>query len=212
MAASSLDELDIKVYLDYPQKRRNLKNPLVYSMDGTSVDASTSINAYIEPTTRTIMGKPVPMTPEWRTTFTGQGYNRYQLTDFTFTSPTSWKNLDFYGTGDTYIYCLSNNTAVLNSVISLNGGVKRNRPLFFSFIKQNKKDSNNQVLAKLFWAGTDFVNRDTQLHFLQDGSCDVYRGYKLLNGTILATTASAIVTGVNTTFVADLSTNDFIYT
>lgn len=212
MAASSLDELDIKVYLDYPQKRRNLKNPLVYAMDGTSVDSSTSINAYIEPVTRSIMGMPVPMTPSWRTTYSGQGYNRYQLADFTFTSPTSWKNIDFYGTGDTYIYCISNSAPIMNAAISLNGGVKRNRPLFFSFIKQNKKDSNTQILAKLFWAGTDFVNRDTQLHFKDDGSCDVYRGYILLQGTILATTATPVVTGVNTTFVADLAVNDFLYT
>jgi hypothetical protein len=212
MPASSLDELDIKVYLDYPQYRKSLKNPLVYAMDGTSVDASTSINAYIEPVTRSVFGLPVPMTPGWRTTFSGQGYNRYQPADFTFTSPSSWKNLDFYGTGDAYIYCLSNNTAIMNAAISLNGGVKRNRPLFFSFIKQNKKDSNTQILAKLFWSGTDFVYRDTQLHFKDDGSCDVYRGYKLLQGTILATTATTVVTGSNTTFVADLAVNDFIYT
>jgi hypothetical protein len=212
MPASSLDELDIKVYLDYPQERRSLKNPLVYAMDGTSVDASTAFNAYIEPVTRSIMGMPVPMTPSWRTTFSGQGYNRYQLADFTFTSPTSWKNIDFYGTGDTYIYCISNDAAIMNSTISLNGGVKRNRPLFFSFIKQNKKESTTNITAKLFWAGTDFINRDTQLHFKDDGSCDVYRGYILLQGTILATTATPIVTGSSTTFVADLAVNDFIYT
>ena len=211
MAASSLDELDIKVYIDYPQYRRNIKNPLVYIMDGTSVDASTAVNCYIEPVTRTIIGKPIPMTPEWRTTFSGTGYNRYQLTDFTFTSPTSWKNLDFYGTGDTYIYCLSNNTTILNSTISLNGGVKRNRPLFFSFIKQNKKDSNNSILAKLFWAGTDNVYRDTQLHFKDDGSCDVYRGYLLLSGYIFASNATNIISGTNTKFTSEVAVNDFLY-
>jgi hypothetical protein len=210
--ASSLDELDVKVYVDYPQNRRNVKAPFVYAVDGTSFDTSTAVNCYVEPVTRTAMGMPVPMTPEWRTTFTGQGYTRFQLADFTFTSPTSWKNIDFYATGDTYIYCLSNSTPVMNAAVKLTGGVKRNQPLFFSFIKQQKKTSNTNITAKLFWAGTNYASNDVQLHFKDDGSCDVYRGYTLLQGTIIATTSSTTVTGTGTSFNTDFVAGDSLYT
>ena len=199
---SNLDELDVKVYVDYPQSRKNIKAPFVYAVDGTSWDTSTAVNCYIEPVTRAVMGQPIPNTPEWRTTFTGQGYARYLFADFTFSSPTSWKDINFYSTTDPYFYCLSNSTSIMNAPVSLNGGVSRNQPLFFSFIRQNKKESNTNITAKLFWAGNSFNNRDTQLHFKDDGSCDIYRGYQISASTILCTTSSAVVTGVGTTFTA----------
>ena len=203
---SSYDELDVKVYVDYPQNRSNIKSPFVYAADGTSWDTSTAINCYIEPVSRTVIGMPVPMTPEWRTTFTGQGYTRLQKADFTFTSPSSWGNIFFYGTNDTYLFCASNITGTMNAPVQLNGGVTRNQPLFFSFIKQNKKESNTNITAKLFWSGNSFVNKDTQLHFKDDGSCDIYRGYQISASSILCTTSSAVVTGVGTTFTALVGT------
>ena len=210
--ASSLDELDVKVYIDYPQYRRNVKAPFVYAVDGTSFDTSTAVNCYIEPVTRTAMGMPVPMTPQWKTTFTGQGYTRFVKSDFTFTSPTSWGNIFFYGTDDTYLYCTSNVLGITSAPVQLNGGVKRNQPLFFSFIKQEKKSSNTNITAKLFWAGTNFASNDVQLHFKDDGSCDVYRGYILLPGTIISTTSSNVITGTGTSFNTDFIAGDSIYT
>lgn len=209
---SSLDELDVKVYVDYPQPRRNIKSPFVYAADGTSWDTSSLVNAYIEPVTRTVMGLPVPMTPEWRTTFTGQGYTRFQKSDFTFSAPSSWGNIFFYGTNDCYLFCTSNSAPILNAAVSLNGGVTRNQPLFFSFIKQNKKESTNNISAKLFWAGNSFNDKDTQLHFKDDGSCDVYRGYYLLDGSILCTTSTAVVTGTGTFFTTDIPGSSVLYT
>lgn len=209
---STYDELDVKVYVDYPQFRRNIKSPFVYAVDGTSWDTSTAINAYIEPVTRTVMGQPIPTTPGWRTTFSGQGYTRFLFSDFTFTSPSSWKDINFYSTTDPYFYCLSNSASVMNGVISLNGGVVRNQPLFFSFIKQNKKESNTNITAKLFWAGSSFNNRDTQLHFKDDGSCDVYRGYVIRTGTIVCSTSTTTVTGTGTLFTTELAANDNLYT
>ena len=141
---SNLDELDVKVYVDYPQSRRNIKAPFVYAVDGTSWDTSTAINCYIEPVTRAVMGQPIPNTPEWKTTFTGQGYARYLFADFTFTSPSSWKDINFYSATDPYFYFLSNSVPIMNGAVSLNGGVSRNQPLFFSFIRQNKNKNKTK--------------------------------------------------------------------
>jgi hypothetical protein len=210
--ASSLDELDVKVYIDYPQYRRNVKAPFTYVVDGTSVDASTAVNCYIEPVTRTVMGKPVPMTPEWKTTFTGQGFTRFQKADFTFSSPSSWGNIFFYGTNDCYLYCASNSSVITSAPVQLNGGVSRNQPLFFSYIKQDKKSSNTNITAKLFWASSSFNNTDTQLHFKDDGSCDIYRGYILKSGTILCTTSTAVVTGSLTLFTSEIPGASVLYT
>jgi hypothetical protein len=209
---SSLDELDVKVYIDYPQDRRNVKSSIVYAVDGTCLDASSAINCYFEPVTRTVMGMPVPMTPEWKTTFTGQGYTRFQKSDFTFSSSSSWGNIFFYGTNDCYLFCGSNVSTITSAPVQLTGGVIRNQPLFFSYIKQDKKSSNTKITAKLFWGGTNFIDKDTALYFKDDGSCDVYRGYTLKTGAILCTTSSAVVTGSGTLFLSELSTGNTIYT
>lgn len=207
--ATTLDDLDLRVYLDYPQPRKNRLGPYVFATDGSHLDDSTAYNCIIDPVTQSVFGTPLPMTPEWRTTATGN-YARIQKSDYTFSAPSSatdWLDYDYRITGDTYLISASADPAKKSASIKLTGGVERNQPLFFSFSKLDKAESNSQYILKLFWQSTtEFPNYDTSLMFKSDGSVDVFRGYVVKSTTITFTTSSTTVTGINTKFNTSIAT------
>ena len=201
-----LEELDLKVYVDYPQERKNRLGPYVFATDGTQVDSGTAQSCMIDPCTLSVFGMPLPRTKEWNdaTTPCTGNYYRYQISDFTFTGTggaANWTKNDYKKTGNTYIVCKSSSDAVMSQVIQLTAGVKRNEPLFFSFSKLEKKNSNDEPLIKLYWSNSSNNDKDIQLHFSSDGSCRVYRGYLPLTGVISTLTSSATVTGNGTRFL-----------
>ena len=207
------EECDIHVYLDYPQERQSSNGSFVWCTDGTQVDAGTLNNCIIDPVTLSVFGKPLPMTPQWMTNIVGP-YYRYQLNDFIYSLPalvTDFTSIDYKITGNTYIISKSDNPGKQISKIFLGTDLKRNEPLFFSFSKQDKKSSSKDPIVKLFWSNSDNNDKDIQLHFTQDGGCDVYRGYTPLFGTIETSTATATVTGTNTSFMTQVAVGDYIF-
>jgi hypothetical protein len=126
------EELDLKVYVDYAQERQNRRGPFVFATDGTQLDAGTKVNCLIDPVTLSAFGLPLPMTPEWKTTFNGN-YARFQKSDFTFVNAIKWKNFDVLGNGDTYIISNSEIVNDQKSTVTLTNDVLRNEPLFFSY-------------------------------------------------------------------------------
>ena len=215
---TGLENLDLKVYVDYAQQRQNRKGPYVFATDGTQVDAGTKNNCIIDPVTLSVFGTPLPMTNEWKS---GTGasnpasqYYRFQKSDFTFTSAggaNDWLQQNYYANGDAYIIAGTANTARQQSPIQLTNGVERNEPLFFSYSKLQKKNTDTNSLFKLFWTDPDNVQNNTQLHFKTDGSCDVYRGYQLLSGNIQTSNASTLLIGTNTRFLSELVIGSDIY-
>jgi hypothetical protein len=209
---TGLENLDLRVTVDYAQERQNRKGPFVFATDGTQVDAGTKVNCIIDPVTLSVFGTPLPMTNEWKS---GTGasnsatpYYRFQKSDFTFTSTggsSDWLQQNYYANGDAYIISGSAVTARQQAPIQLTSGVSRNEPLFFSFSKLQKKNTDTAPLLKLFWVDNDNINNNTQLHFNTDGSCTVFRGYQRLSGQILVSNASTAIVGNNTRFLAELS-------
>jgi hypothetical protein len=206
------ENLDLRVYVDYPQERQNRKGPYVFATDGTQVDAGTKNNCIIDPVTLSVFGTPIPMTNEWKTgigaSTVGSQYYRFQKSDFTFTSvggSNDWLDFDYYADGDAYIIAGTASTARQQSPIQLIDGVSRNEALFFSYSKLQKKNTDTNSLIKLFWSDPENVQNNTQLHFKTDGSCDVFRGFQLLSGEILVSNSSTAIVGNNTRFQAELS-------
>ena len=155
---TGLEALDLKVYLDYPQERQYRKGPYVFATDGTQVDSGTKDNCIIDPVTLSVFGTPLPMTNEWKTgsgaAVTSSPFYRFQKSNFTFTSAggaSDWLDIDYYATGDTYIISGSAVTSRQQAPIQLTNGVSRNEPLFFSFSKLQKKNTDTAPLLKLFW-------------------------------------------------------------
>ena len=210
---TGLEQLDVKVYVDFPQERQNRLGPYVFATDGTQVDNATKTNCIIDPVTLSVFGTPLPMTNEWRDAGTGctGHYYRYQKSDFTFVDASKWKSQDVNKTGNTYIFSGSGVTSDMRSVVQLTSGVVRNESLFFSFRKNDQENTDNTALIKLYWSNDTNKDRDTQLHLNSDGSCDIYRGYIYQSGTITATSGSTTVTGVGTSFVNELSNGTIIY-
>lgn len=200
---TSLDDLDVRVYVDYPQDRRNRLGPFLIATDGSHLDDSTAIDCIIDPTTQSVFGMPLPMTPEWRTSATGD-YVRLQKSDYTFSSPATasdWLDFDYRVTGDTYLISASSDTAKKSASVKITGGLKKNQPLFLSYSKIDKADQNNQYILKLFWQSTvEFPNYDVGLFFKSDGGADLHRGYVIKSTSITWSTGSTTVTGVGTKF------------
>lgn len=215
---TGLENLDLRVTVDYAQERQNRKGPFVFATDGTQVDAGTKVNCIIDPVTLSVFGTPLPMTNEWKS---GTGasnsatpYYRFQKSDFTFTSAggaNDWLDIDYYANGDAYIISGSAVTSRQQAPIQLTSGVSRNEPLFFSFSKLQKKNTDTAPLLKLFWVDNDNINNNTQLHFNSDGSCTVYRGYQTLSGTIQVANNSTLLVGTNSRFTSELVIGSDIY-
>ena len=215
---TGLENLDLRVTVDYAQERQNRKGPFVFATDGTQVDAGTKVNCIIDPVTLSVFGTPLPMTNEWKS---GTGasdpvtpYYRFQKSDFTFTSAggaNDWLDIDYYANGDAYIISGSAVTSRQQAPIQLSSGVRRNEALFFSFSKLQKKNTDTAPLLKLFWVDNDNINNNTQLHFNSDGSCTVFRGYQSLSGSIQVTNSSTLLVGTNTRFLSELVIGSDIY-
>ena len=207
---TGLEELDLKVYIDYPQQRQNRRGPFVFATDGTQVDAGTKVNCIIDPVTLSVFGTPLPMTNEWKANFSNH-YARYSKTDFTFVNAIKWRQYTYYGNGDYYIISNSELTADQQSPVELNGGVARNEALFFSFSKLQKKNSDTKALLTLSWDNDDNKDKNTKLVFNADGSCDVYRGFVPLSGSIIAQTTGTAITGVGSKFLSDFLPGNKVY-
>lgn len=210
------EELDVKVYIDYPQERINQKGPFIFCTDGTHIDPASKTNCIIEPVTLSVFGTPLPMTAEWNdaTTPTTGNYARYQIYDFNFTGTGGavWWNFNQYKKpGNSYIFSISDDPAIQSAPIELGNDVVRNEPLFFSYSKLEKKGLDAQVSFKLSWKNQTNTDKDTQLHFRSDGSCDVYRGYVPLSGNISTFASSAVVSGHNTKFLTEVTVGTILY-
>lgn len=207
---TGLEELDLKVYIDYPQQRQNRRGPFVFCTDGTQVDAGTKVNCIIDPVTLSVFGTPLPMTNEWKSNF-ANNYARYAKTDFTFVNAIKWRQYTYYGNGDYYIISNSELTADQQSPVELTGGVSRNEPLFFSFSKLQKKNTDTKALLSLSWDNDDNKDKNTKLVFNADGSCDVYRGFVPLSGTIIAQTTGTAITGIGSKFLTQFLPGNKVY-
>jgi len=215
---NGLENLDLRVTVDYAQERQNRKGPFVFATDGTQLDAGTKVNCIIDPVTLSVFGTPLPMTNPWKTgsgaAVTSSPYYRFQKSDFTFTSAggaSDWIDIDYYATGDTFILSGSAVTSRQQAPIQLTSGVSRNEPLFFSFSKLQKKNTDTAPLLKLFWVDNDNINNNTQLHFNSDGSCTIFRGYQTLSGSVQVSSSSTLLVGTNTRFQSELVIGSDIY-
>lgn len=207
---TGLEELDLKVYIDYPQQRQNRRGPFVFCTDGTQVDAGTKVNCIIDPVTLSVFGTPLPMTNEWKSNF-ANNYSRYDKTDFTFVNAIKWRQYTYYGNGDYYIISNSELTADQQTPVELTGGVSRNESLFFSFSKLQKKNTDTKALLTLAWDNDDNKDKNTKLVFNADGSCDVFRGFVPLSGTIIAQTTGTAITGIGSKFLTQFLPGNKVY-
>jgi len=119
---------------------RNSKPRLVLSADGASWDTSFSSGIWQDPVTQTVMLLPLPFTPEWLTTFTGN-YARLGKPDFTFPDAAKWRETHRIADGDKYITAIG---AVADTAVSTTTYAV-NQPFYLSVYIPDLPGASKQI-------------------------------------------------------------------
>lgn len=130
-------------------------------------------NVYVEPVTKAAMLTPLPLTPEWTTTGSGD-YRRYGLSDYTLTAA-NWRDDPNTGTLtspiDHYITGVSA-TGDNSEVVVTRTAQPRNGAMYLSWFGANA-GTDDMVAIECGW-GT-YGDCALSLRFYAGGKVDVYR-------------------------------------
>lgn len=154
------------VEFDVPEPRPQ-KGRLAVAGDGTTWDMYYSSNVWQDPATLTVMLAPLPVTSAWATTYSGN-YARYQKSDYTLTTPASWKNIQIKASGDYYIQSLNvTERATLTTAWAANTGA------YISMYVPGLKDSDKSIILKCGW-GVGAAG-SVEVWFAANGQALVYK-------------------------------------
>jgi hypothetical protein len=178
----------LKIEVDCPEPRPQ-KGRLIVAADGTTWDLAKSSNVWLEPSTLTLMLAPLPVTSAWRTTYAGN-YARYQKTDYTLTTPASWKQMQIKASGDYYLQSLN-----VTERATLTTAWSANQPAYISLYVPGLKDSDDTVILKAGW-GVGSAG-SVEVWFAANGSAQVYKSGSLVgtyqrNDSNIAPQANAV--------------------
>ncbi len=176
------------IEVDCPEPRPQ-KGRLIVAADGTTWDLAKSSNVWLEPSTLTLMLAPLPVTSAWRTTYAGN-YARYQKTDYTLTTPASWKQMQIKASGDYYLQSLN-----VTERATLTTAWSANQPAYISLYVPGLKDSDDTVILKAGW-GVGSAG-SVEVWFAANGSAQVYKSGSLVgtyqrNDSNIAPQANAV--------------------
>ena len=178
----------LKIEVDCPEPRPQ-KGRLIVAADGTTWDLAKSSNVWLEPSTLTLMLAPLPVTSAWRTTYAGN-YARYQKTDYTLTTPASWKQMQIKASGDYYLQSLN-----VTERATLTSAWSANQPAYISLYVPGLKDSDDTIVLKAGW-GVGSAG-SVEVWFAANGSAQVYKSGSLVgtyqrNDSNIAPQANAV--------------------
>ena len=179
---------NLVVEVDCPEPRPQLGR-LIVAADGTTWDLAKSSNVWLEPSTLTLMLAPLPVTSAWRTTYAGN-YARYQKTDYTLTTPASWKQMQIKASGDYYLQSLN-----VTERATLTSAWSANQPAYISLYVPGLKDSDDTIILKAGW-GVGSAG-SVEVWFAANGSAQVYKSGSLVgtyqrNDSNIAPQANAV--------------------
>jgi len=178
----------LKIEVDCPEPRPQ-KGRLIVAADGTTWDLANSLNVWVEPSTLTLMLAPLPVTSAWRTTYAGN-YARYQKTDYTLSTPASWKQMQIKATGDYYLQSLN-----VTERATLTSAWSANQPAYLSLYVPGLKDSDDSIILKAGWGVGS--SGSVEVWFAANGSAQVYKSGVLVgtyqrNDSNIAPQANAV--------------------
>lgn len=166
--------LQLKFEIDYPQIR--VKNDRMHTMcNGNSWDIPNSSNMFVSPVCKTAMLMPLPLTPEWLTTFTGN-YARLQVSDFPAMTAGDWDDLPIHGSGDHRMqYKGTVGTAFPTRFkVGTTPYSRPNQEMYFAFAPFNVGDENF-LAYKIGWIEDGATTPTVELWIYSNGSVLVYR-------------------------------------
>lgn len=158
----------LKVLLDVPESRVDLGRIALFA-DGISWDmAFSDANIYMDAVTNTAMLRPLPTTPEYETTFTGD-YARYAFSDLSFPTPSKWVVNQVRGVGDYFF-----ESQGVNEVVQTKFAVPINQPLYFGVYIDGVKNDSERVVFVCGWSyGTP---SEIKIELMSSGQYRIYKG------------------------------------
>jgi len=147
---------------------RILKDRIVASMDGTTVDSRVGTGCYIDPVTRTVMLAPLPVTDAWATTGAGN-YARYSKSQYTLTTPAAWVQYGRKFNTDYYLYGLGTNETVTTTA-----SFAANQPMYLSLYVSGT-GSEKAVILECGW-GTPGAPSTVSLKVRANSDVEVWKG------------------------------------
>jgi hypothetical protein len=165
-------DFPISVEVDIAEPRIN-KDRLTVTAGGRperqAWDFNVSTDVWRDPLRRRVMLPPLPTTPEWRTTTTGN-YARLAKTDYTLTTSSAWVENHRGLSGN--IYLEGNGT---NERVTTASSYSADQPWFISIYVPGVESLGEQTILECGW-GTYGGSTTVSLRFRANGAVSVWVG------------------------------------
>ena len=164
----------MRILMDVVEPRPS-KGRLAVGADGSSWDYKMSSNVWIDPCTSSVMLKPLPLTPAWKTTFTGN-YARFGIADFTGTDISKWEQYSIDKSASNKALSMKSTTT---NPINLTTALPRNCPMYLKYYRNTTQDSTDDPFLVVGYnvgaGGSAPDNFSVQLKFRENGSISVFK-------------------------------------
>lgn len=163
---------------------RPLLGMLNVPIDGLLLDRARGSDWWQCPVTRMMLPAPLPCTPEWPTTFTGD-YARLPLSAFTVPTPGDWIEHERAAAGDYYLETSSGEKATTTADMAAN------QPMYVSVYVPGVESAAQQEVLVCGW-GVQGEAGSVWLRLRADGSTVIYKGaepvgfYDAVDSTVLS--------------------------
>ncbi len=158
----------IQLLMDVAEPRL-LREALIAGVDGsTPWDESVSTGYLVDPVTKTLMLRPLVLTYEYASTFTGV-YTRLKKSDYTLITPAAWRENHRRGQGDVYLESTN-----VGEIVTVTAPQNVNQSVYLSLYCPGV-GSDKAAILECGW-GTPGAAGTVSLRLYSDGNCAVYKG------------------------------------
>lgn len=159
--------MSIRLLIDVAEPRLK-REALLAGCDGsTPWDETVSTGYLVDPVTKTLMLRPLVLTYEWATTFTGP-YVRLTKANYTLITPDAWRENHRRGQGDVYLEGPATGEIVKTANVAVNQAV-------YLSLYCPGTSVEKAVILECGW-GTPGDAATVSLRLYSDGNCAVYKG------------------------------------
>ena len=163
------------VEADIPEPRI-LRDRLIASIDGLMYEETLGADFWLDPVTRSLMLRPLPLTDAWATTFTSS-YARLEKSDYTLITPDAWIQHPKRDDGDFFLECVDNTK--FTELVTTDTSYSANRAWFISYFNGGTGDEREAVLE--CGQGTPGAAGTVSLRVRSSGDVEIYKGTTLLH-------------------------------
>lgn len=159
-------------------EQRVVQPEQILLVDGNGWDARTlteTYQIYLEPLTKTLMLRPLPLTREWQSTATGD-YARFRKSDTNRNAHSAWTEFERGFAGNYFMHANSLADNHADRVVSTTASFPKNCPFYISWWIYNYGGDRSEILE----CGWTTPGSGVSLRFWSDRQIDIYKGANYL--------------------------------